>query len=1449
MDVILQVCIGALPLLLGVAVYMIAKRKMLLPSILLGVEIICCVVTGIVFSGSKAVPITELEAVDVYASYLALEEGDSNAATEIIAKAFAKAGDKAEITLAQARVYASQGSWEKAIALYQKVSAIDKSLISGEEARLVSDIVAGDIMTASQLAYYTSNVNYLTSMGLNPVEYGFQVLSQSRVDANIKRLDQFQQTVVSQIVDDELKELEDKYPIVNDIEKIDKAVEMTMSYSYNTYNGVSYEADDGTWTSGGDAATADKTGLQKIKALASRLEKYKEKYPDLFAEKKYMEAYIYAQAIAGEDLDNVWKQGTAAENEVVANMYISGIITEENFSKEFTKEYKKVFKEVLDQCKKVAKKIHKDEDITEVYVDGKSVYDIVAEMKQVENFASHQIENDMATKTEKGQVPSDELTGYYITMSAVASQNGNETIAKEYFNQSVAHSHESSDKELSQVMGVIKESYEEGTDLDYIQMAEQVANTYQDSYYYDIVSDEIVKTVEGVSGGAMSEAKARITICNVDVSGFEKIVATVQYSGDSQLKKNIVKLTDCDIDIKDFKIEKRQYDGSKVMLLCDVSGSMSGSMDKLREAVLTYIRSMEMNEKVNIVLFSDKIDATSGFTSNKETLEAFANTELVDTRGGTAITESASISLDEFTNGNIANTMIIMTDGEDNSPWSESRIKSDIGAKAAQTNTYIYTIGVGSSIAQTYLENIAECGGGEFLYCSDISLLEETYKFIHKRINSEYIVSFEAEDLDSLTRTLKIKVDDGKASESAIDTKTYYLKGEATEEGETQFSTELPKGVVVSGLNITHIDKSTESQLLKIMGSGFGGVGVTDVYLEGVDAKSHCKIKEVKDNSVTFQVAPSVEEGIYSVFVTIDGKKYKVDQLAIGNVNETELVFGAYRFKADSITRSENRVVLTGNVVLNDYLYFDGAVTIDGNIGRDSSVTLSTRYPAYVHHDTASYSALDKFLLPSDTQTYAFGNISVKLYDDGANYNNYAEYKVEMSEASRYSTVDLGFISMSSNTTYIYPNRVEVVSGGGLFESSVISDVISVEFFELDKDDLPSVEFKSEMKAMLMKEGPHTVFEVDTGVSLNDDEMKVDIADMFTLDGSASFTFMFDTYNRQFKFGIGMGTEEIEGAEASKLGEKAEVKHSGDWGLEVSILGLRNEKKLLNVNVALPLELTFYVYGVPVTVTDLSCKLENYDITATLEDMEPGETLKNMFNRYVNSTEGADLTVSGAVELVSTSALPDKAQKFIEKYLGGDVSLVSVDDIYGTVGLNYPHIGAGATVNVLGCVEVAHMEMELGVIKYPGYIAELLNATEGEKHYGFTFTSSQGIKFDWDAVGANIGGKVSAIVTVDDFLAGGYISGTLSGKLDVNIFGIDINVNGEAKTEAYGAVWVEEYTEWFTGKTKTRWKGAVMVVASVDGTTSINVFGKDILEKDYHNRTILVDEDFKAKDN
>ncbi|MBQ9701013.1 MAG: copper resistance protein NlpE N-terminal domain-containing protein, partial [Lachnospiraceae bacterium] len=367
MDVILQVCIGALPLLLGVAVYMIAKRKMLLPSILLGVEIICCVVTGIVFSGSKAVPITELEAVDVYASYLALEEGDSNAATEIIAKAFAKAGDKAEITLAQARVYASQGSWEKAIALYQKVSAIDKSLISGEEARLVSDIVAGDIMTASQLAYYTSNVNYLTSLGLNPVEYGFQVLSQSRVDANIKRLDQFQQTVVSQIVDDELKELEDKYPIVNDIEKIDKAVEMTMSYSYNTYNGVSYEADDGTWTSGGDAATADKTGLQKIKALASRLEKYKEKYPDLFAEKKYMEAYIYAQAIAGEDLDNVWKKGTAAENEVVANMYISGIITEENFSKEFTKEYKKVFKEVLDQCKKVAKKIHKDEDITEVY--------------------------------------------------------------------------------------------------------------------------------------------------------------------------------------------------------------------------------------------------------------------------------------------------------------------------------------------------------------------------------------------------------------------------------------------------------------------------------------------------------------------------------------------------------------------------------------------------------------------------------------------------------------------------------------------------------------------------------------------------------------------------------------------------------------------------------------------------------------------------------------------------------------------------------------------------------------------------------------------------------------------------------------------------------------------------------------------------------------------------
>ncbi|MEE0919746.1 MAG: hypothetical protein U0L56_06940, partial [Lachnospiraceae bacterium] len=214
--------------------------------------------------------------------------------------------------------------------------------------------------------------------------------------------------------------------------------------------------------------------------------------------------------------------------------------------------------------------------------------------------------------------------------------------------------------------------------------------------------------------------------------------------------------------------------------------------------------------------------------------------------------------------------------------------------------------------------------------------------------------------------------------------------------------------------------------------------------------------------------------------------------------------------------------------------------------------------------------------------------------------------------------------------------------------------------------------------------------------------------------------------------------------------------------------------------------------------------------------------------------EGADLKVSGAVGLVSTAALPEAAEQTIKKWLGDDIDLIAAEDVFGSVGINYPHIAAGAKVTLLGCVELASIDMELGAISYPNYVAELLNTKNGEKHYGFTFLGSKGVKFDWDAVGENITGAVSGTVLLDKFLCASYVSGNIGTKRKVKIFGNSYEMEGNVYAESYAGVWVED----------DKWHLAATIVAGADGKYNLELFGFNILDEEIHEKIYILEREW-----
>lgn len=1467
MNNVLQIFLGSLPVLMAAIIMLIVKKKKLVPIAAIAIQLVVAI-TAVIFIGNNKMELSDTDAIDMYNVYNSIKTNPGQAENMLVKKnTFA---GSIKYTLAKARLLALKGKWEEATALYKKVDSVDDSLLDKREKELLEKLQGEKLFTAKMLSYNVGNANYLKSQGQKPEDYGFVELSQEEINDNTEYLDKFQKEVVPEIISGVVDELEQDNEILSDIGLINAISDKVMSYDYNTYTGSTYSDSTNDNNSYNNSNIADgqtdrenstndneteNTGLgiytellkedaneldedsrkEYFKRLYDILDHYKKEYPELFNENQYLEAYIVACVRAGNKLDDLLEDGDTKALQTVMDMYLAGIVTKDDFSKDFTRDYAKKYKEVIKQIKSVERDLRSSDD--DYYVGDLKLKQAVDLLEENNEHILSFITDEIAEKIENNEISDNQLSESYISISISKNKQGLSNASIEYFNKAVEKGSESDNTVIEEAMDSIQEVYEDGnTDTNYIDMSEMVANAYTRSHHYNVATEQLINSVKSTTGTAISQTAAMIAIGRIDTEEFSKIKASVVYSSNKSLEDVKVTLKDCDIEIKDFDIQKKEYDGSEVILLCDVSGSMANSFEALQQAVIQYVESMENNEKVNIITFDESIRQVSGFLSDKNKLIEFAKKNIYQ-QGGTAGADAAYSVLDRFSNNDVAKTLVMMTDGEDNNPWPSEDLVSKFSEKSSKVNATIYTIGLGESLDTSYLTTIANAGAGRFIYCSDDSALTNAYNFIHKRTSSEYTITFEAEDLDLVSRYLYIEVNDDENTVTPKDLKNYSLAGEEEDDDDTnvEFDTVLPEGVTIKGIDVNQLEKKNTAQTINILGSGFEKVKITDVYLESRDGSSHCKIKSIADDKITFQVAPSVKEGTYSVFATINNKKYKVDKLIIGNANPGEITFGAYTFNADNIVKNDNSTVLKGNVRLNDYLYFAGDVELKGNVDKDVSVTLSTGSYADVRHNVSEYSLIDSILLPAAASTRAFDRIEVVIYDDGKNYNNYEEYKTDVPWESEIGTLDLGIVSLEDNQIRIYPDRVSVKSSIGVLKDNTITDLLTngVDFFKVD--DLPAyIKGEIEAEARLMKEGPFTYFNMDISAEANSNT-GLKLVDYITLEAKAGAKLMFDTYNREIGMGLSFSTKQEDKHNSSD--KSPYTLCTGDAGIEFSIKGDENDRRYgdryLNMSLALPLSITFYVEGIPVTITDLKAELSDYNINEALKNIASGRAFSKAIKSYLSSKDGAKLKVSGAIELISTNALPENVASKINKWLGDDVSLVSLDDLYGEAGINYPYLGAGATLNVLGCIQIAEMEMKLGAISYRDYVSDLLNASDGRDHYGFSFLSKQGVNFDWDLVGTDVGGEVSANVTVDRFLIAAYAKAKVAANAKISLFGTKIDVEGEAKAEACAGVWKD-------GK----WKAHVTVVASVDGKGSLKFYKLNIAEKEVHEKATIIDEEF-----
>ena len=215
----------------------------------------------------------------------------------------------------------------------------------------------------------------------------------------------------------------------------------------------------------------------------------------------------------------------------------------------------------------------------------------------------------------------------------------------------------------------------------------------------------------------------------------------------------------------------------------DDSGSMRDKRAAVNEAALTFVKTSNPDDQVFVVNFNDEyyLDTPGNFAANMEELKAAL--AKIDSRGGTALYDAVSASLDHLKLGNRdKKVLLVITDGEDNA----SRYSlTDLLRQAQQSNAVIYCIGLlgeehpgglfkihgrGDKRAAKVLRQLAEATGGKAYFPRSLDQVEPICVSIARDIRNQYTLGYYPTNSkrDGTFRRVKIELTNHRDSKHYI---------------------------------------------------------------------------------------------------------------------------------------------------------------------------------------------------------------------------------------------------------------------------------------------------------------------------------------------------------------------------------------------------------------------------------------------------------------------------------------------------------------------------------------------------------------------------------------------------------------------------------------------------------------------------------------------------------
>src|SRR3954464_3019440 len=200
-----------------------------------------------------------------------------------------------------------------------------------------------------------------------------------------------------------------------------------------------------------------------------------------------------------------------------------------------------------------------------------------------------------------------------------------------------------------------------------------------------------------------------------------------------------------------------------VVVMLDTSGSMTLTIDLLKQAAEQFVIRLLPEDKARVGAFNDKIQINAKWSSNRDQL--VTDIKDLDYGNGTRLWDAVGAALDELKPIDGRKVVLVFTDGDD----TESKLRlGTVLDRARAEEGMIYAIGLesvyfnGQQKVRTKpdggLRKIADETGGGYFELTKTSDLAPTFTKVAQELHSQYVIGFTPTLLDNKVHKLMVKM-------------------------------------------------------------------------------------------------------------------------------------------------------------------------------------------------------------------------------------------------------------------------------------------------------------------------------------------------------------------------------------------------------------------------------------------------------------------------------------------------------------------------------------------------------------------------------------------------------------------------------------------------------------------------------------------------------------------